>query len=758
MAKVRILKLPKAQDGASLTRQAGTGFNARQSSWPVTTNELSEPSLSERTTLNGVPQWEANLEAEKGEVAITNLNEDGIPESYKIGGNRHYDGGTPLNLPDKSFIFSRDKKMKIKDPEILMQFGITNSPKGGVTPADIAKKYDLNYYKKVLLDKNSEKLQRETAESMLINYNLKLGKLALLQESRKGFPNGIPFIAMPYLEAAGISPEDLVPQEEQSSDNQMMQDDSFTEEPQARFGMDIRRYQGGGPKFKGYGGRRNSWSWRSDPNDSYNDDNPLPTVSLTDEEAEPEYGFSSNNAPQKTLSNTPPSPASKYMPPPNPYAGTAAEKYWKNGKLEWSGSDPNELYKASAAVNKAGLKGKAVQGKTPGYNNFFGGLKPQDYERALVEFQLGKDTIKDMSEVDIRKEFFKILNVTAKEELLSDPESLYNDEDWFNDEFKEKFYDYLPEDVRTAFGNDDKFGFDHLDVLRPEKSGEAEASTTTSGALQRAEMGPVQKASEFAPWWLQDIIQTQGAFGDMMRLKKYAPWQDEAPVSYLQPSYLSPERELSANAEQLNIGAQGAATFTGPQQYTARFSAISGQASKNAADILGRYNNVNTDIANKTEQFNVDTFNQYAEKKANNATQLYDKYTIANQQFDNSKAQAREKLRNSYISGITNAANTQALNTLYPDYQVNPITGGTTHSTGKPGLLNPTSPTDYASNIYSWMERKPAGLSEKAWLNQWDKINGFSGPRSSTEVPEDPIETYNRQRGYPSKKSRNPNE
>jgi hypothetical protein len=188
--------------------KAGLGFNANQLSWPVMAGEFSEPDLKVGGTLQPVDRDEANLEAELGETAVT-YSGDGIPEQYKIAGKRHYDGGTPLNLPDQSYIFSRDNSMKIKDKEILAQFGITNPSKGGVTPADIAKKYDLNKYKKVLLDKNSDDLARSTAEANIANANLKLGKLALIQESMKSLPDGIPFIAMPYLESVGIQPDML---------------------------------------------------------------------------------------------------------------------------------------------------------------------------------------------------------------------------------------------------------------------------------------------------------------------------------------------------------------------------------------------------------------------------------------------------------------------------------------------------------------------------------------------------------------------
>lgn len=154
--KVRIKVLPKAKkgleartSGLEVRMKAGLGFNANQLNWPVMAGEFSAPDVEVNSTLKAVPRSQANLEAELGETAVTDLNGDGIPEHYKIGGKRHYDGGTPLYLPDNSFIFSRDRKMKIKDPEVLKQFGMPPN-KAGYTPAEIAKKYDINKFRKIL--------------------------------------------------------------------------------------------------------------------------------------------------------------------------------------------------------------------------------------------------------------------------------------------------------------------------------------------------------------------------------------------------------------------------------------------------------------------------------------------------------------------------------------------------------------------------------------------------------------------------------
>ena len=201
--KVVITGLPKAESGLSLSSGS---FNYKATPWDSMNNSgsFSQPNIKVGDTLQPVPRHEANLEAEKGEIAMT-MGEGGVPSTFKVGGQRHSNGGTPLSLPEDSFIFSDTRSMKIKDREVLDQFGM-GGRKGGYTPAEIAKKYPINNYKKFLADPDADDLQRDSAELMISNYNLKLAKLGLIQESMKGFPQGIPMIAMPYIESLQIDP------------------------------------------------------------------------------------------------------------------------------------------------------------------------------------------------------------------------------------------------------------------------------------------------------------------------------------------------------------------------------------------------------------------------------------------------------------------------------------------------------------------------------------------------------------------------
>jgi len=214
--RVKIKKIPNAAYGG---QQSDGGLDVTPAAWGGSYSKAKQGKEVNKT-LSKVPRSKANLEAEGGETAFGPISGDTIPDHMIIKGPRHTNGGVPLNLPEDTFIFSDTKSMRITDPAILKMFGKTRK-KGGYTPAGLAKPYDINKYKAILMDPDSDRLDRENAELMIKNYIMKLGALALAQESKKGFPQGIPEMARPYMEANGISEEDLMPEQEQGEQPEM---------------------------------------------------------------------------------------------------------------------------------------------------------------------------------------------------------------------------------------------------------------------------------------------------------------------------------------------------------------------------------------------------------------------------------------------------------------------------------------------------------------------------------------------------------
>lgn len=176
--------------------QLGYGLDLGRNKYTMNTTD---PTSNLNKTLQPVDRASADIEAEKSEQISADFDGDGSNELLNVGGKRHSQGGTPLNVPDNAFVFSDTDKMKMGGVEVS-SFG--KNPDNGkkYTPAVLAKQYDVNKFKSIIDDPKSDPIQKRTAELMMENYNSKLGKLALVQEAKKGFPTGVPQIAQDYIQ------------------------------------------------------------------------------------------------------------------------------------------------------------------------------------------------------------------------------------------------------------------------------------------------------------------------------------------------------------------------------------------------------------------------------------------------------------------------------------------------------------------------------------------------------------------------------
>lgn len=182
--KIRIVKAPTMAYGG----QSGWGIDLNSHRTYVEGTDGPQDSVGK--TLGPVDREAATYEAERGEVIVGDMDRDGRQEMMTFGGKPHSQGGTPSNK--EGFIFSKTKGMALRGP-IVEKFGKKAGTK--YTPADLAKQYDLTKYKAVLDDPNADELSKKTAQMMYENYESKLADLAMVQESMKGFPQGVPEIA-----------------------------------------------------------------------------------------------------------------------------------------------------------------------------------------------------------------------------------------------------------------------------------------------------------------------------------------------------------------------------------------------------------------------------------------------------------------------------------------------------------------------------------------------------------------------------------
>jgi hypothetical protein len=192
----------------------GTQKTGDQSEYGLVRNLAAVQTNSQEARVNdkmgAVPRDKATIEVEGGESVIGDVNNDGNMELMHFVGKRHSEGGVPVNIGEGSFIFSDTKSLIIKDEEVITKlFGLPFRKKG-YTPSEISKNFDINKYIQILKDDSADEMSKRTAAEMLAKNKEKLGILAFIQESMKGFPDGIPQIAEEVMSKMGLNPEQLV--------------------------------------------------------------------------------------------------------------------------------------------------------------------------------------------------------------------------------------------------------------------------------------------------------------------------------------------------------------------------------------------------------------------------------------------------------------------------------------------------------------------------------------------------------------------
>ena len=612
LRRVRIKAVPKARTGYQVNGSLmndisvwGGGDYARQSGIP-------EPEVKE--SIGAVPRDEANLEAEGGETAVVNTGN--IPAFYKIQGPRHTEGGVPLNLPDESFIFSDTRSMKIKDPAVLKRFGL--SPKqGGYTPAEISKKFGLNQYVKILRDPNSDSISKKTAELMIKNAVIKLGELALVQESKKGFEQGIPEIAKPALEAKGISAEDIMPPKPQEQAPQQAMPQQMpsgapiaTPEMMAQYGMEMGSFY---PEFA-YGG-------------FFQDGGPQ-SRALTQAELE-ERRKKANNI--KKVQGT---------AAPEGYIKLADGTYAK-GTIT-PGSASSTLGKA-----KPGTGAPNQAWRDTICNQLSKGVSPQELAAqghgtvAGLTSQFA-DCIKKGESATPGKEEVDFL------QLEEPPGDSSQD---------------------TCTCTDPETGQEVTRALMPGE--ECDCPDGSEGSTESGAMGITPPRKRSGPW-LQDVMDVTGAAIDQASINKYLPQRTD--VDLVKPDLHT--FDPTALYNQITGGKYFGEFAGDPRQASARQSQLAGQFAEQLATIGNQYNTQNQQ-AGQSHEYQVNALeNQERGMDAQAEQQYLDRSAIARNQYDNSKRQARKITREAKKNLLTNMTKTDALNQLYPNYQVDPSMGG----------------------------------------------------------------------------------
>jgi hypothetical protein len=171
-----------------------------------------------KDTVKRVKRKDATIEAEKGEL-IFGAGAPGSAEDqddrvgvglFKVGGKKHYEGGTPLKAFPGDFVFSNDKALAISEEYVKEITGKEIKKKRLRTPAKLAENYlELNKFIDMAHDEDLDPITKKTAILNVNNFINKLADISYAQEDIKGFPNGVPEFTQASLGARGFNAEVL---------------------------------------------------------------------------------------------------------------------------------------------------------------------------------------------------------------------------------------------------------------------------------------------------------------------------------------------------------------------------------------------------------------------------------------------------------------------------------------------------------------------------------------------------------------------
>lgn len=665
-------------------------------------------------TIRQVPY--GNVNAEKDERLIADFLNDGIPETYTVKGNKHKDGGVNLNIPEGSFFFSDykggkspidGKDMRIKDPFLLRRFGMKEK-KSGYTPAEIASKYDVSKFKEILLDPDSTKQEKETAQLIIENYMQKLGELALIQESMKGFDNGIPLVAMPYLEKNGISPEELFNQEEvnqQPIQNVVLPSEVNMPQAVAQAGGETQTYTknlipSDRTKHKVFESQEDAQNWLE--GDASKDGVELIWIKTGDDAYRP-YTF--NQIPQKEYSSDELDYMSErigeeqfneigalkdYLSSNNFDKARKIYNIWRNRK------DKSKTYKDSKYVESDANLDKdwfEKNYKEQGYDSpehMFADMILDDYSSAIQYRNKHKDDWEEWSTKPDENSYTKKVHLNTKEHTKQ-----FMDEMGWNENdiaVYQSIQNAINDFAKTEEGKKDGLNTDSYNKRDPKS--QAGYGTTTKGSdldtsyvdslfgertadwrvyvknhpyeLVDAEYTPEQPQSQKIaydpltippkrpmPINLPEHLKQINAFNDIFGVRGYYPWEAPVADNQLTPHYLNNMYEIN-NLNSLGASmAENMQLDADPIMNRLNASAISSQIGDKIMESDANKYNENIDIANQVEEKNAMLRQDNNKLRYESATKLHDNYQKVNQQLANT----RRALKKNYVDSIANTLN-----------------------------------------------------------------------------------------------------
>ena len=724
-------------------------------------NDIYNQGNNVRRTLKPTSRTQADLEAEKGETIITNLGNDVNTEFYTIGGKPHSQGGTPVSIPDDSFIFSKDKKMKITDKDILELFSM-HDKKSGYTPAEISKKFDMNKYIAILNNKLATPLEKETAKLMIKKNNESLGKLAVVQESMKGFNEGIPAVAQTFMGKYNITPEELISgnllgsqrdileyQKKQNEDMLIALKNSIMQQMQTKIQQDQMQQSQEQPALP-QAGKGVSFIKRQrnpfDPKLIEELDKVYSKSTIAQLEKEADKKAGSQNY---VLRNGKLVPKSAWELNPNyKYSeGLKIGGYDFNNEFATINAYMSDPVQEEAMrnhfneVNKDKLSSPLTIEQFREYISKYQEVAPEIYTAQHSKKYEGKTTEKEGTEHSYKQYENVVTDRPDKEEAIHAFQGLNLALATKGNPWKKL------KAFGAATGTKDGDAVDIEGAGRFSKIGKM-GDQTGNEAIAMAEsdeeiaLPKIQsewehfnphKQDDIAPFWTQDMNNLGLALGNRLNIYKGKPWQAPLEYSEITPQLVDYHQRAADASSASNALASVLATQGDLNAFNANAQDIAnnlyGEVTKARVDEY----NTNVGIMNQFGQ----THEQERNKNAANQMALqqnrYDQQTIFNQAFHNEKNAANAEIVEQFNNAWTNRGMTQSMNSLYPNFRADPIAGTVTKKADTP--YDAKEQLDKTTQTINFLREQGIKLDSDAGVQWFKALSGMPDkPNSAIEA------------------------
>lgn len=691
--------------------------------FPSSMNVPKTPSVTR--TLGPVNRKVANVEAEKGETVVTNMSRglNNIYEMYGIGGKKHSQGGTPLALPTEgkdsdgsSFIFSDSKKMLVKDPAVLDFFGIkTKKP---MTFAEISNTFKtrVNDSKAVLINQDTDKIAKRSAEMTMDNAAFKIATLKLLQESKKGFKDGLPNGTEAFFDKLGVDPQEMFamnPEEAEQTNKAVAA--AFgglvknyvapMEFPSMALGGDLPHYDLGGKFGEKDATAKKQYDYIQNElgkNEKFKDALYAEYLKVSQQPENFGKGYrgllNNEEAKSKFIAKTKEEVFNDYKEFQKrnlifkshglDVAGTGQNPVFQNGKRQVSNKQITDWGTEHGVPIPSMDKATREQLSYIAFENL-------SKNRGIYDAEL-QDVMKPFGATQVGKRDEKIAGSTDYG-TISKADGAYTNTTAGEISF------FTPPDEKPKPGKE----------IPPEKE-------TPPGTIPPpARLGPEVPLNQPFGYRQQDLNALNRATAARFEIPRLEAWSKTAALVTPDRAYYSPERAIAAKNEQLNQAGVMANAFGSAQAAGATAMALTGQAYTDVANTIGEYADKNVGIFNAGEQYNTQIANQRAQQEAQNATSMWDKNTALKQNFHNALSAAKDKITNLTNTALTNASDIYNLNLTTEQFKKDPNTGLIYKANDKAITPKKASNEDMATEFQAFATKLPnvnPDLQMKAFL------------------------------------------